>query len=133
MDSDKETAHKGVNATKKRLVSEFKKNGGVAWLTKGREIENYVPHATLQEAVSAVSGARYVKPADGGQYDHALYYYETTLPKKAKAKGGAKLQKSVDKVKIARTVIQKPAQLDILDLRERLTKLVHMINFANGL
>jgi predicted ATP-dependent endonuclease of OLD family len=38
MDSDRASAHSRLNSTKIRIRDEFNKDGGVAWITKGREI-----------------------------------------------------------------------------------------------
>lgn len=43
IDSDKKASQSHINKTKKRVVKEIKDNDGLAWVTKGREIENYVP------------------------------------------------------------------------------------------
>ena len=44
MDSDRSGELDEINATKKRIEEEFIKTRGIAWITKGREIENYVEH-----------------------------------------------------------------------------------------
>lgn len=43
IDSDKRNQQAKLNDTKKRIISEVEINGGVSWVTKGREIENYIP------------------------------------------------------------------------------------------
>ncbi|WP_175475281.1 hypothetical protein [Butyrivibrio sp. ob235] len=43
MDSDKRTTQAHINKTKKRVRDEFKKAGLYCWITKGKEIENYLP------------------------------------------------------------------------------------------
>lgn len=43
IDSDKRSRQTPVNATKKRILSEIQAIDGVAWISSGREIENYVP------------------------------------------------------------------------------------------
>lgn len=42
IDSDKSSAHARINETKARLKDEFNNGPGYAWITKGREIENYL-------------------------------------------------------------------------------------------
>jgi len=42
IDSDRNPGRIDLNDTKKRLQLEIEKNGGIAWITKGREIENYI-------------------------------------------------------------------------------------------
>ena len=48
IDSDKENEESPINATKQRLISEMQEFGGLAWVTAGREIENYLPLSTIQ-------------------------------------------------------------------------------------
>ncbi|GGD96620.1 hypothetical protein GCM10008012_45410 [Rhizobium anhuiense] len=62
MDSDKTSARDTINDTKQRLQGEFQKGSGLCWLTKGREIENYVDYNKLQSAVSEVYGEVYDRP-----------------------------------------------------------------------
>ncbi|MFC4706844.1 AAA family ATPase [Paraburkholderia caffeinitolerans] len=132
MDSDREKDGDTINSTKERLIEEFSKHGGVAWLTAGREIENYVLHSELQAAVAEVYKTSYVKASKGGQFDHALYF------RRRKTRGaddseaaGDFWEKNVDKVKVAHTVCTNGANLDVLDLRERVAELVAMIQKAN--
>ncbi|MGA7952942.1 MAG: hypothetical protein WCA07_05405, partial [Gloeobacterales cyanobacterium] len=74
-----------------------------AWVTKGREIENYVGPNSLEEAVKKVH-----KDVDSlhktGQFDHCLPY---------KTKTGD-IKDKVDKVKVAHEVIKNPLTLRFL-------------------
>lgn len=133
MDSDRRSAHSAINETKGRIREEFSKGKGVCWITKGREIENYIPHPSLQEAVQQHYGDSYGSAAPGGAFDHALYFLRNA-PKKRRTKkpdADTLLETDVDKVAIARRVCSKPANLDVLDLRSRVADLVHMIERAN--
>jgi len=47
IDSDKRTRQARINDTKRRIVSEFEGRKAVAWVTKGKEIENYIPKETV--------------------------------------------------------------------------------------
>ncbi|UJB29920.1 ATP-binding protein [Chromobacterium sp. Beijing] len=47
IDSDKSSAHKHLNQTKKRLKTEFENGSGLTWITDGREIENYLNYDRL--------------------------------------------------------------------------------------
>ncbi|QDS97611.1 ATP-dependent nuclease [Adhaeretor mobilis] len=42
IDSDKRAQQSRINDTKKRIVEEIESSDGIAWVTKGREIENYI-------------------------------------------------------------------------------------------
>lgn len=50
IDSDKRNRQASINETKKRIVQEFSNHGMFAWLTKGKEIENYIPANAVMEA-----------------------------------------------------------------------------------
>lgn len=53
MDSDrKKSLSDPLNATKQRVISECETNGLHAWVTEGREIENYLTPRTVEAAVS---------------------------------------------------------------------------------
>jgi hypothetical protein len=47
IDSDKRNQQAKLNDTKKRIISEVEANGGVSWVTKGKEIENYIPASAI--------------------------------------------------------------------------------------
>lgn len=126
IDSDKANESAEINATKQRLYEEFTQGDSVAWITEGREIENYIEHAALQEAVKASHPETYVKPSKGGTYDHALYFKRT-----AKSGEGTETETKANKVKVANFVCEKPANLDVLDLKSRVEELIKMIRAAN--
>lgn len=49
IDSDKKSPHSTINSTKKRIKEECDKNNTMCWITKGREIENYIPDALIKK------------------------------------------------------------------------------------
>lgn len=126
IDSDRTAAGDEINETKARVVREIGETG-FAWVTGGREIENYVPHGTLQAAVEG-SVSAYAGPAAGGAFDHALFYNRA-----ATAKREAELETRVDKVRVARLVCEGAADLTPLDLDVRIRGLAAFIRTANGL
>jgi len=123
IDSDRSAPRKGLNQTKKRIRKEFDIGPGFSWVTKGREIENYISPEILEKAVvqvhPTVTGLRYK-----GDYENRL----TSVKVK-----GAKKNFPVDKVKLAKEVTKNSAELDVLDLRKMVTKLVQFIHNANDL
>ncbi|WP_119258672.1 AAA family ATPase [Shinella zoogloeoides] len=135
IDSDKTGPKAAINSTKERLQEEFSKDSGLAWITKGREIENYVDHTALQTAVQELNADAYDKPSDGGPYDHALYFLRNQPKKRRKETSEPEtlLETSVDKVAVARKLCEGELSLDVLDLRERATALVNFIREANHL
>lgn len=50
IDSDKRSDHSRINDTKKRIQEEFKEANAFCWITQGKEIENYVANAAIEEA-----------------------------------------------------------------------------------
>lgn len=49
MDSDKKTAKGRINETKKRILEEFTASRSIAWITQGREIENYLSRHVIKQ------------------------------------------------------------------------------------
>lgn len=49
MDSDMKSEGETVGDTKQRIIEEFERNDAFAWVTEGREIENYIPVSVLRE------------------------------------------------------------------------------------
>lgn len=135
IDSDKKSPRDRINETKERLLEEFSKDAGYAWITKGREVENYVDHTVLQAAVQAVYEDAYDKPSDGGLHDHALYFVrkQPKVRRKKSSEPETLLETTVDKVAVARKLCEGELSLDVLDLRERVTALVNFIREANHL
>lgn len=120
MDSDKRILHAHLNETKRRIRDQFTDGSGFAWVTKGREIENYIPSPLVESAIRNVH--KDVKEViSGGQFDVALEYENT--------KGDSKI---ADKIKVAHYVASQEVNLDILDLRAMINKTVKFIEAANG-
>jgi predicted ATP-dependent endonuclease of OLD family len=119
IDSDKKSSRAWINKTKRRVRDEFNRGPGFAWITKGREIENYILPSALEDAVKEVhinvSGL-----IECGQFSKCLVY---------KTKNGA--EKQADKIKVARKVTERPANLDVLDLRKQIERLIEFILASN--
>lgn len=121
IDSDKDSEAKSINATKTRILEELSKNGGVGWLTEGREIENYVPKDLMTKALQATY-PRFDRRIKTGQFEHVLPF---------KIDDG-KTMKDVDKVRVAKAVCSEEADLSVLDLETRIANLVDLIQKANN-
>jgi len=134
IDSDKKAAQSPLRSTKVRLREEFKKHGGIAWITKGREVENYIDFHVLQAAVKSVYGSLYAAPVRGGTYDHALYFKRTAAKKsRTGAISTSLIEENVDKVKVAHAAVASGnITLDVLDLRKCVAEVVMMIVKANN-
>ncbi|WP_020162151.1 ATP-dependent nuclease [Cycloclasticus pugetii] len=121
-DSDKASPNVKLNSTKQRLEEEFNSGIGFSWITKGREVENYLDHDRLEESVIAVhpSAGSLLKK---GQWENLLKY---------KKKGGS-IERDANKVDVARHYVNNnDADLSVLDLEERVQELSQFIDESNG-
>ncbi|WP_232772139.1 ATP-dependent nuclease [Shewanella sp. Actino-trap-3] len=121
-DSDKDKPGARINATKQRLKSEFNSGPGFAWVTNGREMENYLDFDKVEESVKVVHpSADHL--VNKGVWENLLKY----------RKKRSKKEITANKVKVARHYIENnPADFRSLDLAERMNQLVAFINLANG-
>lgn len=118
MDSDRDRPGKSINATKRRIQETWREQPGFVWVTKGREIENYVPPNAIFEALNTIApGRRHRKNAS--PYDKAI---GTT------ARGNS----VADKVKVAHWLVQNgKLTLDALDLAKQARLLSEFIRASN--
>lgn len=129
LDSDRASADDDLKPHAQRIVDEMSDGAGVVWVSAGREIENYVDGSELQSALKTLHPRLYEKAGKTGQYDRAFYFFRRN-PKNADR---LEAYKEGDKVGAAAIICDQPANLDILDLRKRVSELVAMIRHANGL
>lgn len=129
IDSDRDSDTADLKPHAQRLLAEMNGDGGFVWITAGREMENYVEGAKVQAAIGELHPRLFFAEGKTGQYDHAFYFYRENPEKK-----GQRLTcKDADKVGIATKVCESEANLDILDLRDRINTLASLIRRANGL
>lgn len=135
MDSDKDDEAKSIGAHKLRVQNEFEKNGGFVWITTGREIENYLPHSKIQEALKNIHPQKYKKESGGGIYEHAFYFERNETKKDiSEAKTGPYIEKNPDKVAISKWISSNTTpDFSILDLHDYIKKLSKFIRQANGM
>ena len=122
LDSDKESPRAKLKPAAARIRDEMATGPGIVWITKGREIENYVTPEALHDALKTLHPNIYQAPSAVGPYDHVFYF--TRKDGKMEIKG--------DKVGAALKVCERPADLSIHDLKAQITNLVAMIKSANG-
>ncbi|ARM34974.1 ATP-dependent nuclease [Legionella longbeachae] len=119
IDSDKDQSTKKLNDTKKRIKDEFGRNG-YAWITYGREIENYLASYQINKAIEHVH-SRAVLKNNYEKYDKILALED-------------KRRKEItpDKVKIAKYITDhfKP-EWECLDLKKKINDLVSFIIKSN--
>ena len=120
IDSDKSKKGLKINATKTRLRDEFDQGPGHAWVTEGREIENYLDASLLIKIMNTVHPSATI--ATGlEKYDNAL---------SIKNKSGEKTQAS--KVKVANAIVESGApNMNCYDLAKQVNKLVAFIAASN--
>ncbi len=120
IDSDRDSKGARVNATKKRLQAEFDQGPGYAWITEGREIENYLPGEQVKEAIK--------KTKPSAKSDSKFSKYENVLS--ITTKGNKEVQAS--KVDVARyiTDLSNP-DFKVLDLDKQIRKLISFICESN--
>jgi predicted ATPase len=129
MDSDRSEDSAPLKPHAQRIVEELASGGGIAWITAGREVENYVEGDRLQKALKALHPRVYKDAGPTGRFDHAFHFYRDNPSRP----GYRETFKDGDKVGAARLVCETPPDLSRLDLRERLEELCLMICKANGL
>lgn len=121
-DSDKPKPRARLTGTKRRLKQEFDLGPGFAWVTRGREVENYLDEAALQDVI------RDIHPSvdsfyDSGQWANLLNY-------KSKKDGR---KRSADKVRVARSYVENnEPDFTRLDLHTQVNKLIEFILKSNA-
>ncbi|MBX3567305.1 MAG: AAA family ATPase [Rhizobiaceae bacterium] len=108
MDSDRRPGKLDINATKNRIRDEVEREGGFCWITEGREIENYLPVAVIEQLATDVRGVNI--PTD--KLDQILD------------------PSTVSKVDFARKAISIPNEEWPMDLAARVAALVSQIRAA---
>lgn len=121
IDSDRTRRGGRLNATKHRVIAEFGAGPGFAWVTAGREIENYLPAEAIRTAVPRVHpGASWRQPGD-------LRYGNMCELTRSSRRG------MIDKVKVAHVVTSERSDLSVLDLRKQTRALSRFVRQANGM
>lgn len=121
IDSDKDKSEDQLNTTKKRIVSEIEKLKGMAWVTQGREVENYLPLAAIQNKIANATELP-------GEFEDFVEYLE-------RIEAGTGKRFARNKVMFAEMMIPAFTKENIacqLDLNDRLTTAVAMIRKWNG-
>ncbi|MES2878640.1 MAG: AAA family ATPase [Pseudomonadota bacterium] len=120
IDSDRPKKGVVLNSTKLRLREEFNSGPGHAWITEGREIENYLDPILLKKCIQDAHPSMTIT-TELGKYDNAL----TVQNRK-----GDKTQAS--KVKVATSVVSSGnPEWDRYDLHAQAQKLLAFIQASN--
>jgi hypothetical protein len=106
------------------------KSGAFAWITAGREIENYVPEDIFVKAVQVVHPTVSLTNRNSPRTPFSSRF---TFVKPAGDRSGGNVR-APDKVRIASVATDPaPSLWDVLDLVKKVTELVHFIEKANDL
>ena len=119
---DSDRAKKGIHLkpAASRLEKEFNDGTGHAWITGGREVENYLNVDFLKEAIKEIHPFATVA-SKLGKYDNCL-----------SIKTKSKKDSQASKVKVAKYITEnKEVDLTILDLKAQISKLVTFIEESN--
>lgn len=129
-DSDRAASNDPLSDTKSRLQTEFSdgKGRGFAWVTAGREIENYLDETALRASLKAVH-RNLVLPIGSGMWANLLKYLVDPAASRAKSPDP---RRTGNKVEVACHYLQHNAvDLKILDLDQRLDDLCSFIKACN--
>jgi AAA ATPase domain len=120
IDSDRAAKRGKINETKSRLRDEFDRGPGHAWITSGREIENYIDPKLVSAAISATHPTY--------KLTNSLEAYDNVLS--VANRKGEPVQAS--KVKVALEVVKSGGpDFARLDLRDRVRDLIRFIRESN--
>lgn len=112
MDRDGKTTTTSLNRTKKRIQTEI---GNLHWITKGREVENYLTENTINNWLST-------KNNTSGQFIHS----NDDKIEDSISLTNQTIKYNLNKSKYAKEIIEyiTSDDLDILDLRKKITQLI---------
>ncbi|MGR0161102.1 AAA family ATPase [Paenarthrobacter nitroguajacolicus] len=122
IDSDKTSRNARINANKRRVVDDLAKDPstGLAWVTAGYTIENYVPEVILRDAV------RKAHPSTGKRELTGTDRWKNPLDA---ARLGVK---QPSKVAVAKVAVNDWGDDWPLDLRKRVLEVIDLIRAANS-
>lgn len=122
IDSDKIDSNKRINKTKQRIKNEFIKNQAIAWITQGKEIENYLSRNIFNKI--------YHIDKQIGQYEKI----DDFLNKNSRKKNMGNYyvtHKVSESISIAKEMLLE--DLNVLDLERQISTIVKQIKTWNGI
>ncbi|ELI6425893.1 AAA family ATPase [Vibrio harveyi] len=122
-DSDKAKPQSRLTPTKKRLANEFNQGSGFTWVTKGREVENYLDFEQLEQSIQAVHTSA-SNITEKTIWSNLLKY----------KKKNSNVERTANKVKVANHYVKHyKADFSKLDLNERVNQLCSFIKNTNDM
>jgi predicted ATPase len=120
IDGDRSSGTRPLNATKTRLVEEFDAGPGHAWVTEGREIENYLAPDQIRSAIEKVA-PNCRATSKFGRYDNVL-----------SIKGSTGKLRQAPKVEVAKWIVGiNKFDESRFDLKDQLDALIKFIRDSN--
>jgi putative ATP/GTP-binding protein len=122
IDSDKRNQNSKINITKQRIKKEFAEMNSLCWVTKGKEIENYLTQTTIFKTFGVNSQI--------DQYESIEEFLN--LNNDRKKEGTKYIRNKVDgAVSLCKNMTRE--DLNILDLDKKIELIVEKIKEWNGL
>ena len=124
IDSDKKNKQAQLNNTKKRIITEMENNSGIAWVTNGKEIENYISSKVIAKWL----GENDIALKQCKQYENFFDHLDSLVSGKGK-------YFKEHKPLLAGTLesyFEKEDLENILDLSQQLTKFCNKIKDWNN-
>ena len=123
IDSDKTSKSKKINQTKTRIKNEVEKCGNLCWITKGKEIENYIPKELIEEIYN--KKVKY----DFNQYDKINDYIDKNI---RKGEGDKFLRYKIEFAKKTSELMNRENMGNVLDLDTNMKKIIERIRQWNN-
>ncbi|WP_052961904.1 ATP-dependent endonuclease [Pseudomonas fluorescens] len=124
IDSDMQSDSDTINSTKTKIKNKIEENinglenSNLCWITRGREIENYIPYPTILSTIKNCYKTTFQhQDPPTSEFSNILHF---------ERKDGT-LFKKADKVRIAKIICKSEPDFTVLDLSERLQELVKKI------
>jgi AAA15 family ATPase/GTPase len=123
IDSDKRRKSHGINDTKKRIQNAFNEFNAFCWITKGKEIENYIPKSSIERYLKKNSSTEF------GQYQTIDEFLDNIN----KGLGKDFLRNKVKFALSIKSYLSKEELEDTYDLKISIAKLIQTIKKWNFL
>ena len=122
MDSDKTDSKKRIHDSKRRIKNEFIKNQAIAWITQGKEIENYLSRNVFNK--------KYKVNKQIGQYEKIDDFLNNNS-KKQNMGNYYVTYKVSESISIAKEMIRE--DINVLDLEKQISTIIKQIKIWNGI
>lgn len=119
MDHDEDSPEKEVRETKKRVKEEFEKHGKFVWVTKGKEIENYLKAEDIKISLNLNENAQIKQVAEFEPFKEYIFDYYKNFENQ--------------KVSFSQKMVFNPGSLKRLDLEEKIDEIAKNIKRWNGI